>query len=129
MNSRGFTLIELLAVITIIAILSMIITPSITNMVKKNKVEACESLITSIERAANNYVSDYRYDSEVVSSNDFYIPVVSLISKNYLNKEIRNPLINNDTTDYSNDVVRVKFDTNSKTFSFKYEGNLDCTVS
>lgn len=129
MNNRGFTLIELLAVITILAMLMAIVAPSVTNLVKRNKQDACLSLKTSIISATDSYVSDYKYDSSVVTGNNFNVYVSVLIDKKYLSNTIKNPLINNDTTDYSNDYVEVSYDSVSKLFNFEYVGNLDCSIS
>ena len=58
MKNRGFTLVELMAVITILAILSLIIVPIIDKNVKKGKDDVYKIQIENIKFAAMNYYTD-----------------------------------------------------------------------
>jgi prepilin-type N-terminal cleavage/methylation domain-containing protein len=128
MNRKGFTLIELLVVIALIAMLTLVITPAVVKLVERNKINTCNSLISSLETAASNYVSDNRYNSEVVSGTSFNITLQTLKDKGYIKNAITNPLVKNDTEDkYLNDVVKVTYDSTFKTFSYEYSGNISCT--
>jgi prepilin-type N-terminal cleavage/methylation domain-containing protein len=127
MNNKGFTLIELLAVIAIIAMLTTIITPSVTGIIKKNKVNVCESLVKSIENAANNYVSDHRYDSNITTSTTFNITLSTLKSDGYIKNSIKNPLLEDDKEEnHLLETVEVTYNSNSKTFNYKYKGSINC---
>ena len=75
MKKKGFTLIELLAVIVVLAVIALIATPIVLNLVKTAKIGAAEQSVTgyvkSIENTIikdminNKEVSDgtYKYDS------------------------------------------------------------------
>jgi len=58
-DQQGFTLIELLVVIAIIAILSALIFPAVTGVLKKGKVATAQTEVKSIENALNAYYADY----------------------------------------------------------------------
>lgn len=56
-NSKGFTLIELLAVIVILAIIALIATPVILNIIKKARLSATQDSAYSLRKAAQLYYS------------------------------------------------------------------------
>jgi len=58
-DRQGFTLIELLVVIAIIAILSALIFPAVSGVLKKGKVATAQTEVKSIESALNAYYADY----------------------------------------------------------------------
>lgn len=55
MKTKGFTLMELLAVIIIMAIIALIATPIIINIIENNNRKAAEASIANIEHAADIY--------------------------------------------------------------------------
>lgn len=55
MKRKGFTLPELLAVIVILAIIALIATPIVMNVVEKSKQASAERAIENLERAAEMY--------------------------------------------------------------------------
>lgn len=55
----GFTLIELLVVIAIIAILSGLIFPAVSLVLRKGIISTAQTEVKSIESALNAYLSDY----------------------------------------------------------------------
>ena len=57
-KDKGFTLVELMAVITILAILSLIIIPIVDKNVKKAKKDVYKIQIENIKIAAMNYYTD-----------------------------------------------------------------------
>ena len=75
MKKKGFTLIELLAVIVVLAVIALIATPIVLNLVKTAKIGAAEQSVTGYVKAVENTiikdminnkeVSDgtYKYDS------------------------------------------------------------------
>lgn len=128
MNNKGFSLIELLAAISIIAIISAILTPIVTVVIKQNKIDTCNNLIKSIETAASSYVSDNRYNPTVSSGNEFDIKLSVLKDNGYLKGEIINPLINDDVEgNHLDDKVIITYNPTSKTFNYTYDGTIDCS--
>ena len=89
MNNKGFTLIELIATIALLGVISIISFVSINGVIKKSKVNDCESLVSNIKSAAKEYVSDNRYNFS--SNESFSIMADKLINDNYLSSPIVNP--------------------------------------
>jgi type IV pilus assembly protein PilA len=54
-NKKGFTIIELIVVIVIIAILSVIVTASVVQYIKKGKDAAIKEQISQIKIAATDF--------------------------------------------------------------------------
>ena len=61
LNNKGFTLIEILAVVVILGVLSTIMIPSVTSIIKKNRVENQENFKNSLISAAKAYITDNKY--------------------------------------------------------------------
>ncbi len=79
---KGFTLIELLAVIVILAIIALIATPIVLDIITDSKASAKERSIENIERAAKLYVvSEYETKNESAPSE---ITIGELKSKGYI---------------------------------------------
>lgn len=55
-NTKGFTLIELLAVIVVLAVIALIATPIVLNLVKEAKKGAARESVTSYMKAVENTV-------------------------------------------------------------------------
>jgi len=113
MNNRGFTLIELLMSIALIAMITLIITPIITNTVKQNKIDSCKSIFNSIEAAASSFVSDNRYDLNF--SSGYTIKASDLKTKGYLTGTLENPV---DKSSLENVEVTITYDSDTKSFNY-----------
>ena len=105
MKKNGFTLIELLATLALLAILSMVIVPSVIGVINKNKDNNLKMLCNSIEEAARLYVSDNRYTMGNVSS----IKIKELMENNYLTKSFANPYDSNDIYTCDNNKITDDF--------------------
>ena len=105
MKKNGFTLIELLATLALLAILSMVIVPSIIGVINKNKDNNLKMLCNSIEEAARLYVSDNRYTMGNVSS----IKIKELMENNYLANSFVNPYDSNDIYTCDNNKITDDF--------------------
>ena len=105
---KGFTLIELLAVIVILAIIALIATPIVLDIITDSKASAKERSIENIEKAAKLYVvSEYETKNESAPS---VITIGELKSKGY---------IQNTDEDDNNKVFVYMNDTD---YIFYYEG-------
>lgn len=105
MKKNGFTLIELLATLALLAILSMVIVPSVIGVINKNKDNNLKMLCNSIEEAAKLYVSDKRYTMGNVSS----IKIKELMENNYLANSFVNPYDSNDIYTFDNNKITDDF--------------------
>lgn len=112
MNKKGFTLVELLAVIAIIAILTIVVTPGIFAIRASVLKNSLDSKITSIHTAALEYAEEriqqvpssvsnwppsnrstsYYFDGTTADHDCFKVTVAKLISSGYL------PVTNSHTT-------------------------------
>jgi len=61
MNKKGFTLIELLAIILIIAIVAVLVAPSVINSFNTSKDKSYDILIQNIKVAGENYYQECEY--------------------------------------------------------------------
>ncbi|MDD3187228.1 MAG: prepilin-type N-terminal cleavage/methylation domain-containing protein [Bacilli bacterium] len=109
---KGFTLIELLAVIVILAIIAVITTPIILNVIEDSKEKAFDIEASNIEKAAEYYLTD---DFKIADLNDYeeyYIKVSDLAG-------VLDPI----TDDIKDNYVVVKKSGNS--ISYYYTGRDD----
>ena len=56
MKKNGFTLIELIAVVSLIIVLSLLITPKINGIIKENRKKSYKEMERRLEEAANKYI-------------------------------------------------------------------------
>jgi len=133
MNNKGFTLVEILAVIAIIGILAIMITPGVFSMRESVLESAYENKIAQIEAAARDYGTEhitelkspvqYVYDNSKQGSSDcIYRTVNFLINNGYLkasNSYAEEGVDNTDFTDprtnesMNGRSVCIRFDNNS----------------
>lgn len=123
MNNRGFTLIEITCVILLLGILVIFIVPKTTSIIKENKRKTCNSIVTSLEDAANTYT--YKNTALVdngISSNGYYdISILELQTEGLVKNKLENPL-NGGVFDTSK-VVRITMENNG--YIYTYLGD-DC---
>ncbi len=91
---KGFTLIELLAVIVILAIIALISTPLILNVIEESKEKTFYIEATSIEQAAEFYLASNLKIDSIPKYKEYYIPVTELRSnlKN-IKEEMKNEYV------------------------------------
>ena len=81
-NTKGFTLIELLAVIVVLAVIALIATPIVLNLVKEAKVGAARESVTSYMKAVENTVlKEMVNGKEVVFCTEYTISGTTLTGK------------------------------------------------
>lgn len=115
MKNRGFTLVEILAVITIIALLSLILIPSIDAIIKSSKEDTYEIQVDLILAGLENWAANnvFRLPSEEDAS--MTITLGELKKSGFVDVDVRNP-----KTDecFSNDLALKITKKNNK---YKYE--------
>ena len=71
MKKKGFTLIELLAVIVVLAIIALIATPIVLNLIKTAKIGAAEQSITGYVKAVENTIMKDMLDDKNMSDGTY----------------------------------------------------------
>lgn len=145
-NNKGFTLIEMLAVIVILGVLAVIMVPTVTTLIAKNKNDNYKNLENSILSAAKVFISDYRYDIQLDSSTcsgtddtrnisiislsnegnisltDSKLKIGTLVDNGYLttnkDKKILNPKDDSKHLNLDSSYVIIKYNCTSKDYDF-----------
>ena len=87
MKNKGFTLIELLAVIIILAIIAVISTPVIMDLINRSRYGAFSASKRNIERAAELYYA--KNAASIIWDNDIsYVEIKTLKNKKYLAQNV-----------------------------------------
>ena len=89
-NNKAFTLIELLAVVTILTILALVITPVVDKNVKKSKEQAYKAQIENIRMAGEAYYSD-NILLRPTENSSATITLQQLINGGYISNNVKNP--------------------------------------
>ena len=90
MNKNGFTLVELLAVITILALIGLITSISVANMVKESKAELSDMQKKSIKLAAQSWGSD-NIDELPTGESCIFLTLKDLKDSGFLDSNILDP--------------------------------------
>lgn len=117
MKKNGFTLVELLGVIAILAMLGLIIVPTINKVISDNKQELYNVQIRSIKSAASNFVSENIFSDDLVIPNNSSIGIKlgKLKELGYIDSDIKNPI---NKMEYSDDlVILITNNNNSYTYT------------
>ena len=124
MNNKGFTLLEVILVVAILGVITLIIVPSVSSLLNKNKNEQYENLKKSIISAAKMYVSDNRYNLGIVcdSNEDMpkkYITLKQLVDSGDLSSPVIDPRYKSEIS--LSNVVSVIYNCTNKNFSYEYD--------
>ncbi len=116
---KGFTLVELLGVIVILALLMLVVFPSVINLIKKSSSKADEITMKLVENATYEYMDEYISRFPRTSGNSYCITLNDLIEKGYL----KGPIKINDKDVTSTSSVQVTY---NKEFSYELKSIGDC---
>jgi len=119
---KGFTLAELLGVIVVLALISLVTVPAVSDVLKNNKKKLCETQLQNIKLAAQNYGADHFYDLPVESGGTFSIELKDLTSNGYIDKEIRNPVTKENFAE--DEVIKITRDNNKFRYEIQNEADL-----
>ena len=78
---KGFTLVEVIAVVTILGVILLLISPNIIDSVRNSKKRAYERQILSIEQAAERWAVD---NSHLITEDNYYLEISDLVDGDYL---------------------------------------------
>lgn len=120
-KNRGFTLVELLAVVALIAVLSLIVIPSVSNLVNKNKSKLSSVTQKLIYSAAEAYL-DANQTEYIKVNGAIYCPTIeNLIEKGFFEENLVD--IETGKTFDKNLIVKSSYNG----YKYKYEiVNSDC---
>ena len=95
MKNKGFTLVELLAIITILSLIAVLITPFVNNFIKNSEDKSYNVQIKTIKEAATNFSLEYgNFLSSVNNLSSFRIDLKLLKDLAFIDFDIRNPKTN-----------------------------------
>ena len=118
---KGFTLIELLAVIIILALLVILVFPSIINYVRDSSKKTDELTLKLIYDAADTYIAKNKNDFSKNNGNEFSIDLKTLVDDGFLSSPVR--LSGNDSDITDKKCIQVSYN-NGFTYQLKDIG--DC---
>lgn len=96
---KGFTLVEILAVIAILGIITMIITPAIGGIIQTSKEKAYDKQIETIVNAAKSYMTENSVNLPAVNK-EYTTTVCELEKEGYLKVDnIVNPIYQEGSTE------------------------------
>ena len=119
-NNIGFTLIELLGVITLLGIITLIITPAVSDGLKKSKEKVYKASKDNILFGLKNWASDNKNLLPEKNKDYFIITIGELKQEGFLDYELRNPKTQKC---YSNS-VELLITKNDKAYDYSFYSDL-----
>lgn len=148
MNRKGFTLIELLAVIILIAIIGIMVAPTLLTTVNSSKEKSYNILIENIVTAAKTYYEECEYgdlsDSKYgdyackITNNTITTTLGTLVNTGFLsvtdvdennNKQVLDPRNNNDMSDCSITITKNIGEKYKVTYTITSNGGSNCPTT
>ena len=114
MKNKGFTLIELLGVIVVLALLVILVFPSIINSVRNSSKKTDDVTLDLIYNAASLYIDNYKNKFPKTNGNEYSIKLQDLVDEGLLVSPIKLSESNSDLTNKK--CVQVSYDN-----GFNYE--------
>lgn len=87
-KTKAFTLIELLATIIILAIIGLIVYPTVNKLIIENKQKAYEKQINEIERLASNWVSLNEDKLSYVDNHSYYLELDEMYDTGFISEDV-----------------------------------------
>ena len=128
MKKNGFTLVELLGVVTILAMLGMIVVPTINKVISDNKRELYEIQISNIKSGTSDFVSENIFSDrlEIPNNSSIGIKLGKLKELGYVDSDISDPITKNK---FSDDMV-VMITNRNNVFSYTVcDGSVNCSYT
>jgi len=122
MTKKGFTLIELLGVIILIALISLIIIPGISSVLKNGKIKADETLNDDIILATKNWAVDNK-DKLPGDGNYTLVTLEQLQKDGYIDNKIVKP-----STGEEIDKVCVRIKNQNKVYYYDFDGECNSKI-
>lgn len=91
MKNKGLTLVELIAVLVILSIIALIVTPTITGNIKEYKDEMYINQINAIKDSAYNWAADNIDNLPIDNSYALKVMLKELQDGGYIDDKVKNP--------------------------------------
>lgn len=125
MKNKGFTLIEVLVVVIIIAVLALITSPIIIDLLKQNRQEMYENQVRSLEEAAKRWSVEHtaQIPDDIMNYEDekdkksYCLSLEELADKGYISGS---DLINPVTEENLVGSILISYDKTYQQFTFKF---------
>lgn len=125
MRNKGFTLAELLGVIVILALVSLITVPAITNSLQDYKSRLCNTQLEEIVAAARTWGADNLLKLPTGEGETYTLSLATLSESGYIGGDIENP-ITKEKFDLDNTVVTITRTGKKYTYEIDEESNAAC---
>lgn len=118
MKNNGFTLMELIAVISILSLVAIIVTPTVLESLQESKNKAYVEQTKTLERAAEKW--SIAHADMLSETSDYYLSIDTLVSQDYLNSDdILDPRDNS----RMDGCIVIHYDDSHSQFDFTYSEN------
>lgn len=88
---NGFTLVEVIGVVVILAIIGLLVMPSVIDMIKNTEEKNYEVFLKDMEIAAEGYIETSDFITFKNPGDEIEIPISVLISDGFVNENTENP--------------------------------------
>lgn len=118
MKKKGFTLVEVITIIVIISVLSLLIVPRVTTIIRGSKDKTYDSVIETIKDSAKSYtyLNTLAVDNGISSDEYYDVPLITLQQMGLLDIDLVNPKTDAPLGPYS--VVRITKDGENYVFTY-----------
>lgn len=94
MRKNGFTLAELLGVMVLLALISLITVPAVTESLNSYKTKLCNSQIDQIISAAKSWAKDNMILLPENDKDTYELSLKTIVDYGYIDKKVNNPVTN-----------------------------------
>jgi len=118
MNNKGFTLVEVIAAIVVIAIISLLVVPKVTTLIKEANTKSYNSLLSTIENGAKEYLylNKDKIDKQIDANGESTVTILTLQEGGHVPLNLKNPLTKEDIP--TSDVVTITRSGNIYTYTY-----------